>query len=54
MGNCQELYSIVTGYGVKIKVSNGNPNNLKQRVVNPERIYVLAPEEPFTLKRFKN
>jgi len=33
---------------------NGNPKNLKDRVVNPERIYVLAPGEPFTLKRLKN
>jgi len=33
---------------------NANPNNLKQRVVNPERTYVLAPGEPFTLKRLKN
>jgi L-ascorbate metabolism protein UlaG (beta-lactamase superfamily) len=33
---------------------NGNPRNLKDRVVNPGRIYVLAPGEPFTLKRFKN
>jgi L-ascorbate metabolism protein UlaG (beta-lactamase superfamily) len=32
---------------------NGNPKDLKDRVVNPERIYVLAPGEPFKLKRLK-
>jgi hypothetical protein len=26
---------------------NGNPQNLKDRVVNPERIIVLAPGQPF-------
>jgi L-ascorbate metabolism protein UlaG (beta-lactamase superfamily) len=32
---------------------NGDPNNLSARVVNPERIQVLAPGEPFRLKRLK-
>jgi len=32
---------------------NGNPQNLKNKVVNPERIYVLAPGRPFTLKQLK-
>lgn len=32
---------------------NGDPERLKKLVVNPERIYVLAPGEPFTLKRIK-
>lgn len=32
---------------------NGDPQHLKDRVVNPERIIVLAPGEPFTLKRLK-
>ena len=32
---------------------NGDPKNLKDRVVNPERIIVLAPGQPFTLKRLK-
>ena len=30
---------------------NGDPEHLKKLVVNPKRIYVLAPGEPFTLKR---
>jgi len=30
---------------------NGDPERLKKLVVNPERIKVLAPGEPFTLKR---
>src|SRR3954470_22285446 len=29
---------------------NGNPERLKKLVVNPSRIIVLAPGEPFTLK----
>lgn len=33
---------------------NGNPQHLIDRVVNPERIKVLAPGEPFILKRLKN
>jgi L-ascorbate metabolism protein UlaG (beta-lactamase superfamily) len=33
---------------------NGNPKNLANRVVNPQRIIVLAPGQPFTLKRLKN
>jgi L-ascorbate metabolism protein UlaG (beta-lactamase superfamily) len=33
---------------------NGNPRNLANRVVNPQRIIVLAPGQPFTLKRLKN
>ena len=35
------------------KPFNGDPRNLSKLVVNPERIYVLAPGEPFTLKRLK-
>ena len=30
---------------------NGDPKNLSSRVVNPERIIVLAPGQPFTLNR---
>lgn len=32
---------------------NGDPKNLARRVVNPQRIIVLAPGQPFTLKRLK-
>jgi L-ascorbate metabolism protein UlaG (beta-lactamase superfamily) len=32
---------------------NGDPKHLAGRVVNPERIIVLAPGAPFTLKRLK-
>ncbi len=32
---------------------NGDPEHLKKLVVNPERIKVLAPGEPFTLKKIK-
>jgi L-ascorbate metabolism protein UlaG (beta-lactamase superfamily) len=32
---------------------NGDPKHLKDRVINPERIIVLAPGQPFTLKRLK-
>jgi L-ascorbate metabolism protein UlaG (beta-lactamase superfamily) len=32
---------------------NADPEQLKKRVVNPERIRVLAPGEPFTLKKLK-
>ena len=32
---------------------NGDPKRLANRVVNPERIIVLAPGQPFTLKRLK-
>jgi L-ascorbate metabolism protein UlaG (beta-lactamase superfamily) len=32
---------------------NGDPKHLSDRVVNPERIKVLAPGEPFQLKRLK-
>lgn len=32
---------------------NGDPEHLKKLVVNPERIIVLAPGQPFTLKRLK-
>lgn len=32
---------------------NGDPEKLKAKVINPERIYVLAPGEPFTLKHLK-
>jgi hypothetical protein len=30
---------------------NGDPESLYGRVTNPDRIHVLAPGEPFTLKR---
>jgi L-ascorbate metabolism protein UlaG (beta-lactamase superfamily) len=33
---------------------NGDPERLKKLVVNPERIKVLAPGEPFTLKKLAN
>ena len=32
---------------------NGDPKNLSSRVVNPRRIIVLAPGEPFRLKKLK-
>ena len=32
---------------------NADPERLKKSIVNPERIHVLAPGEPFTLKRLK-
>jgi L-ascorbate metabolism protein UlaG (beta-lactamase superfamily) len=32
---------------------NADPKQLEKLVVNPKRIYVLAPGEPFTLKRLK-
>ena len=32
---------------------NGDPKQLYDLVINPERIYVLAPGEPFILKRLK-
>ena len=32
---------------------NADPERLKKLVVNPERIHVLAPGEPYTLKRLK-
>jgi L-ascorbate metabolism protein UlaG (beta-lactamase superfamily) len=32
---------------------NANPAQLKKLVVNPKRIHVLAPGQPFTLKRLK-
>ena len=32
---------------------NGDPKNLISRVVNPGRIQVLAPGQPFTLKRIR-
>ena len=32
---------------------NGDPEKLKKHVVNPERIHVLAPGEPFVLKKLK-
>jgi L-ascorbate metabolism protein UlaG (beta-lactamase superfamily) len=32
---------------------NGDPKNLSSRVVHPERIIVLAPGQPFTLKQLK-
>ncbi|WP_439489139.1 MBL fold metallo-hydrolase [Algoriphagus sp.] len=33
---------------------NGDPKSLEGRVVNPERIIVLAPGQPFVLKKKKN
>ena len=35
------------------KPFNGDPERLKKLAVNPERIKVLAPGEPFTLSRLK-
>lgn len=32
---------------------NGDPENLKKSVVNPERIQVLAPGQPYTITRLK-
>jgi L-ascorbate metabolism protein UlaG (beta-lactamase superfamily) len=32
---------------------NGDPEKLKKHVINPERIHVLAPGEPFVLKKLK-
>jgi L-ascorbate metabolism protein UlaG (beta-lactamase superfamily) len=32
---------------------NGDPERLKKLAVNPERIFVLAPGQPFVLKRLK-
>lgn len=32
---------------------NADPKQLEKLVVNPKRIYVLAPGEPFTLKRLR-
>jgi L-ascorbate metabolism protein UlaG (beta-lactamase superfamily) len=32
---------------------NGDPKNLYDKVVNPERIIVLAPGQPYTLKKLK-
>jgi hypothetical protein len=32
---------------------NGDPEKLKKHVVNPGRVYVLAPGEPFVLKKLK-
>src|SRR5687767_10908026 len=32
---------------------NGDPEKLKKHVINPERIHVLAPGEPFILKKLK-
>lgn len=33
---------------------NGDPERLRKLVINPERIKVIAPGEPFTLKPLKN
>ena len=30
---------------------NGNPEELKKRIKNPERVVVLAPGQPYVLKR---
>ena len=35
----------------EMKEFNGDPEVLKKRVVNPKRIHVLAPGEPFTLTK---
>jgi hypothetical protein len=32
---------------------NADPEQLKKLVINPERIHVLAPGEPYVLKRLK-
>lgn len=32
---------------------NGDPKNLLKLAVNPERVHILAPGEPFTMKRLK-
>lgn len=32
---------------------NGDPERLKKAIINPERIHVLAPGEPYVLKRLK-
>lgn len=36
-----------------MKEFNGNPEDLKKRVVNPERVFVLAPGEVFKLSKLK-
>ncbi len=36
-----------------MKEFNGDPEVLKKLVVNPERVYALAPGEPFILKRMR-
>jgi L-ascorbate metabolism protein UlaG (beta-lactamase superfamily) len=33
---------------------NGDPEKLKTLVINPERLVILAPGEPYTLTRIKN
>jgi hypothetical protein len=33
---------------------NADPDSLPDRVENPERIQVLAPGEPFVLRRLQN
>ncbi|MEN5379554.1 MBL fold metallo-hydrolase [Sphingobacterium kitahiroshimense] len=33
---------------------NGDPKELKKRVVNPDRVFVLAPGEPFSLSKLKS
>jgi hypothetical protein len=33
---------------------NGDPESLNELVSNPERIYVMAPGEPFTLHPLKD
>ena len=30
---------------------NGNPKSLEGRIINPERIHIVAPGEVFSLKR---
>jgi len=37
-----------------MKEFNGNPDELIKRVINPERVYVLAPGEPFRLQTLIN
>lgn len=35
-----------------MKPFNADPNDLKGRIVNPERVHVLAPGEPFAISAF--
>lgn len=37
-----------------MKAFNADPTSLDGRVVNPERVHLLAPGEPFKLKRMNN
>ncbi len=33
---------------------NGDPKKLKTRIINPERIVILAPGEPYKLRKLKS